>query len=204
MPVEDLTKYKAQKVNHIQNVETVNYERVHLLTESRDDPNEPSELLSRTLKRKFTELDEITQRLRLRLSKVTEEDSDTSSDGIADQFEKDINTLSIEEDFDLINFENETQKCNILQSNEKDQTFVDSTLLMTNSKSTDIILDDYSTKESVKSSNFQSGSEGFLSVETINNGKFNTNSRYSLSCVHPLKMRQIFYNTTYFVNYVYK
>ncbi|KAJ8910287.1 hypothetical protein NQ315_014962 [Exocentrus adspersus] len=75
--------------------------------------DEPSEIFSRTLKRKFSELDEITQRLRLRLSKVTNDDSDTSSDGIADEFEKDINTLCIEEDFDLINFEEETRKLDL-------------------------------------------------------------------------------------------
>lgn len=74
---------------------------------------EPSEVFSRALKRKFTELDEITQRLRLRLSKVTNDDSDSSSDGIADEFEKDINTLCIEEDFDLIDFEEETKKINV-------------------------------------------------------------------------------------------
>lgn len=75
--------------------------------------DEPSELFSRTLKRKFTELDEITQRLRLRLSKVTNEDSDSSSDGVAEEFEKDINTLCVEEDFDLIDFEEEAKKLNI-------------------------------------------------------------------------------------------
>ncbi|KAJ8945066.1 hypothetical protein NQ318_005246, partial [Aromia moschata] len=77
-----------------------------------DEDAEPSETLSRALKRKFTELDEITQRLRLRLSKVTSEDSDASSDGAAEEFERDINTLCIEEDFDLINFEDESRKFN--------------------------------------------------------------------------------------------
>lgn len=76
------------------------------------EPNfEPGELLGRALKRKFTELDEITQRLRLRLSKVTDE-SDTSNDEIADEFERDINTLCVEDDFDMVNFENEARTFN--------------------------------------------------------------------------------------------
>lgn len=59
----------------------------------------PSELLSRALKRKFTELDEITQRLRQRLSAVTNEDSDVSNDDFADEFERDLNSVCV--DFDL-------------------------------------------------------------------------------------------------------
>lgn len=70
--------------------------------------DEPGELLSRALKRKFTELDEITQRLRLRLSHVTNDESDNSNDDAADEFERDINTLCVEEDYDMINFETET------------------------------------------------------------------------------------------------
>lgn len=73
-------------------------------------PQEPSELLSRALKRKFIELDEITQRLRLRLSKVTNDESDTSNDELADEFERDINTLCVEDDYDMINFEMEEEK----------------------------------------------------------------------------------------------
>lgn len=63
---------------------------------------EPSELLSRALKRKFTELEEITQRLRLRLADVTKDDSDTSNDEFADEFERDINTLHVEDDYNMI------------------------------------------------------------------------------------------------------
>lgn len=51
-------------------------------------------ILSRTLKRKFNELEEISQRLRARLFDVTDEmniDSD-------DQFESDLNTIPNEED----------------------------------------------------------------------------------------------------------
>ncbi|KAI4462560.1 hypothetical protein MML48_4g00012375 [Holotrichia oblita] len=70
--------------------------------------DEPGELLSRALKRKFTELDEITQRLKLRLSHVTNDESDNSNDDAADEFERDINTLCVEEDYDMINFETET------------------------------------------------------------------------------------------------
>lgn len=51
-------------------------------------------VLSRTLKRKFTELEEITQRLRARLFDVTG-DMHTDPD---DQFESDLNTLPDEDD----------------------------------------------------------------------------------------------------------
>ena len=68
--------------------------------------DEPAESLSRALKRKFTELDEMTQRLRLRLSNVTNDDSDESAtDDFVEQFERDINTLCVEEDYDTVNFE---------------------------------------------------------------------------------------------------
>lgn len=58
-------------------------------------------VLSRTLKRKFTELEEITQRLRARLFDVTG-DMHTDPD---DQFESDLNTLpdENEDDFKLTN-----------------------------------------------------------------------------------------------------
>lgn len=65
-------------------------------------------MLSRALKRKFIELDEITQRLRLRLSDVTKDESDTSNDDLADEFERDINTLCVEDDYDMINLQTET------------------------------------------------------------------------------------------------
>ncbi|GJQ83131.1 hypothetical protein Trydic_g15369 [Trypoxylus dichotomus] len=77
---------------------------------------EPRELLSRTLKRKFTELDEITQRLKLRLSHVTNDESDTSNDELADEFERDINTLCVEDDYDMINFEEEGPKAETQQA----------------------------------------------------------------------------------------
>lgn len=70
--------------------------------------DESTELLSRALKRKFIELDEITQRLRLRLSDVTKDESDTSNDDLADEFERDINTLCVEDDYDMINLQTET------------------------------------------------------------------------------------------------
>lgn len=133
---------------------------------------EPSEPLSRALKRKFTELDEITQRLRLRLSKVVEDESDASSDGFADQFEKDVNTLSIEEDFDLVNFEKDAEKINLMQTSEPAN---DSDLLMTDSKEKSE-KDDKSISLSVKEdksislseNNYsQPGSEGTSSGQTI-------------------------------------
>nr|CAH7764653.1 unnamed protein product [Callosobruchus chinensis] len=100
-PLEDLSKYQS---NTNSPKVTVTDNRVQP-----PDQQEPSELLSRALKRKFVELDEITQRLRLRLSEVTNE-SDSSSDGMTDEFEKDINSLCIEDDFDTVNFELEAKK----------------------------------------------------------------------------------------------
>lgn len=81
-------------------------------TTEQQNLDESSELLSRTLKRKFIELDEITQRLRLRLSDVTRDESDTSNDELADEFERDINTLCVEDDYDLINLQTETDDFN--------------------------------------------------------------------------------------------
>lgn len=150
-------------------MEAVGQQATHLKEESLDDLNEPSELLSRALKRKFTELDEITQRLRLRLSKVTEEDSDGSSDGVADQFEKDINTLSIEEDFDLINFEENVNKLQKPQITENDKHDIDLNILMTKNQKMNDENDD--SKESSKTSNLQSRSESSLSSEAFNNGE---------------------------------
>ncbi|XP_066246951.1 uncharacterized protein [Euwallacea similis] len=83
------------------------------------DEGDCNELLGRALKRKFSELDEITQRLRLRLSEVVSEDSEDSSDDITEEFEHDINNLCIEEDFDLIDFEEEARKFNVNYSHHK-------------------------------------------------------------------------------------
>ncbi|XP_017783933.1 PREDICTED: uncharacterized protein LOC108567779 [Nicrophorus vespilloides] len=74
---------------------------------------DPAEVFSRALKRKFIELDEITQRLRVRLSHATNDGSDTSNDDIADEFERDINTLCVEDDYDMIDFEREAQDLNM-------------------------------------------------------------------------------------------
>lgn len=75
--------------------------------------DESSELLSRALKRKFTELDEITRRLRLRLSNVTNDESDVLNDDLADEFERDINTLCVEDDYDMINLQIETDNYDV-------------------------------------------------------------------------------------------
>lgn len=53
-------------------------------------------LLSRTLKRKFTELEEISQRLKSRLLDVTADDNFD----IDDEFENDLNTCPNEDDID--------------------------------------------------------------------------------------------------------
>jgi C2 domain-containing protein 3 len=52
------------------------------------DTNDSASILSRTLKRKFTELDEITQRLKARLFDVTGDENFDPDD----EFEKDLNT----------------------------------------------------------------------------------------------------------------
>lgn len=57
-------------------------------------------------------MDEITQRLRLRLSGVTNEETDGFNDELADEFEHDINTLCVEDDYNLIDFEEENTKSN--------------------------------------------------------------------------------------------
>lgn len=57
-----------------------------------DIDNDNSSILSRTLKRKFSELDEITRRLKARLFDVTGDDDD--------DFENDINTVADEEDYE--------------------------------------------------------------------------------------------------------
>lgn len=84
--------------------------------ESTEEVEEPHETLSRALKRKFIELDEITQRLRLRLSNVTNDEAEFN-DELADEFEHDINTLCVEDDYNLIDFEDGTgNKTNLAAS----------------------------------------------------------------------------------------
>lgn len=77
---------------------------------------ETNETLSRALKRKFIELDEITQRLRSRLSNVTNDD-DAFNDDLADEFEHDINTLCVEDDYNLIDFDDETKQSHFSMRN---------------------------------------------------------------------------------------
>lgn len=101
--------------------------------------DEPGELLNRALKRKFTELDEITQRLRLRLSKVTDE-SDASNDETADEFEKDINTLCVEDDFDMLNFEKEAHNFNLNHIREIGLLQTENDLI-TNKQKIDVLLE---------------------------------------------------------------
>lgn len=54
--------------------------------------------LNRMLKRKFTELEEITERLRARLLDVTDETDDIDKDDMEDEFESDLNTQPNEEE----------------------------------------------------------------------------------------------------------
>ncbi len=58
-------------------------------------------ILSRTLKRKFTELEEISQRLKSRLLDVTADDDDNFD--MDDEFENDLNTCPNEDDMDINN-----------------------------------------------------------------------------------------------------
>lgn len=160
-PLEDLIRYKEEGTGiQVNSIESTSCQSSNL----HNYLNEPSEMLSRTLKRKFTELDEITQRLRLRLSKVTEEYSDASSDGFTDQFENDINTLCVEEDFDLINFEEESKSLNKLNLNETSEDN-NSNLLVTDNQN---VVEANDSKESL---NFESTSEGSLSTDS-KEGKF--------------------------------
>ncbi|KAK9878727.1 hypothetical protein WA026_023604 [Henosepilachna vigintioctopunctata] len=121
-PLEDLEIFKTLKatrayptspISHKVNETPCVLEAKKLHQASPPEEHEPdSELLSRALKRKFNELDEITQRLRLRLSYVTNDGTDDENDEVADEFERDINSLSIEDDFDMANFENECRDNN--------------------------------------------------------------------------------------------
>lgn len=73
-------------------------QNVHLSSDEVPNENRPiddSSALSRALKRKFTELEEITQRLRARLFDVT---GNIDPD---DQFENDLNTIPDEDDDDF-------------------------------------------------------------------------------------------------------
>ncbi|XP_060531036.1 uncharacterized protein LOC132704799 isoform X2 [Cylas formicarius] len=101
-PLENLSKFGNGAIG------SVSIAKATEIGDAVDRENEP---LSRALKRKFIELDEITQRLRLRLSEVVSENpEDSNDDVVAEQFENDINTLCVEEDFDLVNFDDEARK----------------------------------------------------------------------------------------------
>ncbi|XP_058065680.1 uncharacterized protein LOC131215307 [Anopheles bellator] len=58
--------------------------------------------LSRALKRKFIELEEITERLKARLFDVTGDDGDDDGTDPDDQFERDLNTAASEDDDDAV------------------------------------------------------------------------------------------------------
>lgn len=166
IPSEDLSK-QQKTLSH--NLPIISHQTANVKQESHDGQKEPSELFSRALKRKFNELDEITQRLRLRLSEVTEEDSDASTDGASDQFERDINSLVVEDDFDLMNFEEEAKKFNLSQVKEKDIHFQESGLLMTNLKKLeDANIDN---KESAKNCSLHLKALDVLSVDALDDGE---------------------------------
>lgn len=99
-PKEDIKRYQPQPQQTRvpfgdRNDETVTAAATqHLMSAVSGDIAADNTVLSRTLKRKFTELEEITQRLRARLFDVTG-DMHTDPD---DQFESDLNTLPEEDD----------------------------------------------------------------------------------------------------------
>lgn len=76
-----------------------------------DDNESPSSVLSRTLKRKFTELEEITQRLKARLFDVTGDENFDPDE----EFERELNTPvdDMEEEFD------DAENCNFGWLNRK-------------------------------------------------------------------------------------
>ncbi|CAH0561232.1 unnamed protein product [Brassicogethes aeneus] len=113
-PLENLSRFQQGSSS---STEALN--DFDLFSSLTNDNNTQGDTLSRAVKRKFTELEEITRRLRSRLSTVTNDESDTSNDDVADEFENDINTLCVEDDFDLINFEEEATKFS-LNRNSKD------------------------------------------------------------------------------------
>ncbi|XP_044255228.1 uncharacterized protein LOC123005506 [Tribolium madens] len=133
-------------------------------------PFEPGELLGRALKRKFTELDEITQRLRLRLSKVTNDESDTSNDEIADEFERDINTLCVEDDFDMVDFEKEAEKFNFHHTKDTEVGLLQTDQNLEGKQKIDHLLEKLSLISGEMSSRYVSGcSDGRYDTETLLN-----------------------------------
>lgn len=99
-PKEDIKKYQPQQArftfgDHSDGTSSAAAAQ-HLMSAVSGDIAADHTVLSRTLKRKFTELEEITQRLRARLFDVTG-DIHTDPD---EQFESDLNTLPDEDDDD--------------------------------------------------------------------------------------------------------
>ncbi|RZC39019.1 C2 domain-containing protein 3 [Asbolus verrucosus] len=169
-PLENISKYQLGKETLCCNND--NCEQ----PQSNDISDESSELLGRALKRKFTELDEITQRLRLRLSKVTNDESDTSNDEIADEFERDINTLCVEDDFDMIDFEKEAHSFNLNHVKEVGLLKTDQHLIEGKQK-IDVLLEKLSLISGENSSRYVSGcSDSRIDAEAILN-ELDFNSR---------------------------
>ncbi|KAK4880800.1 hypothetical protein RN001_008946 [Aquatica leii] len=115
-PLENILKFSESKTayNPKGSSELLNMKPIKSVISAKLELQEPpGELLRRALKRKFTELEEITQRLRSRLADVTKDDSDTSNDDFVDEFERDINTLSIEEDYDMLDLKSLSESNNL-------------------------------------------------------------------------------------------
>lgn len=95
-PFDDISKFKSSWSPDVPLMRALNVDVCN--SESSNDGT----LLSRTLKRKFTELDEITERLRVRLLDVTGETNDPD-----EEFERDLNTAVDDMDDDDQHFNKE-------------------------------------------------------------------------------------------------
>lgn len=110
-PKDDLQVYRDKKLATIENLKPVTVAPPEQPFASEIDDvladNQGQFSLNRILKRKFTELEEITERLRARLLDVTD-DSDELDKDMEDEFESDLNTQP-DEDGDDWSFVDETE-----------------------------------------------------------------------------------------------
>ncbi|KAJ8937561.1 hypothetical protein NQ314_011796 [Rhamnusium bicolor] len=156
IPLENLSRYELQKEECNCNTPPSNNTKKKIPQPEPEPENEPSEI------------DYVYA-----CQKVTNEDSDTSSDGAVEEFEKDINSLCIEEDFDLINFEEEARKLNSNHSKDNVESSASSdvnfqTLLAINDKENELmhIEGEKKTNNSDTTDSTEGSSNSLLSVDT--------------------------------------
>lgn len=94
--MEDLSVYRQTTEIPTQSMPSMSNSMLPLSIDTNFDVNRSDTILSRTLKRKFTELEEITQRLKARLFDVTGDENIDPDD----EFENDLNTNPEEEEED--------------------------------------------------------------------------------------------------------